>query len=378
MKRTIGTLTFKHYGAMRNIMDLPFESYRFETLFSWARARAYAQLKLLKRQNLRQEFLFNNDFVPTPGVGLQHFFNLVSSSKTPWISTFESYIPYWHGPRFKKDTELLVRDACKRIIPISAYAQGILRSKIEAVNPTIWPQVEQRLQILHPPQQPVIGSISEKPFDPNRLSIVLVGSFFFNKGGLPILRVADRLIREGLPLQLYIISSMTWQVWNETCATQADYDEAMRLIGAHPANIHFHQKLPNADVLQILKHADIGLLPSVGDTYGYSVLEAQSAGCPVITTDAFAFTEVNDTDRGWIIPVAKDGLLNPLLKTGAERNAALEAIDAGLDTILRAAFHDREGLRRKGAAALKHVTAHHAAERNAAILTGLYDTYYPA
>ena len=41
----------------------------------------------------------------------------------------------------------------------------------------------------------------------------------------------------------------------------------------------------------------------MGDTFGFSVLEMQACGCPVITTDRQAMKEINADDCGWLIHV---------------------------------------------------------------------------
>lgn len=375
--RTIGTLTFKNYSATRNVLDLPHERYRFREVFSWPRVKAWMHYKRYGRIDPRSEFLFNNDFLPARGIKLYHFFNGVSSGRDPWLTSFESFVPYWGGKSFAKDMELLVRDECKAIIPISEYAKGILRGRAEMYHPRIWDQIEQRITVIHPPQRKVLDSIDQKQADAATLSVALVGSFFFNKGGLPLLRVAKRMIRAGKPLKVHIVSSMTYKIWNETNATDADYAEAMQIISTYPQQIHFHERMPNAEVLEMMKGVDVGLLPSVGDTYGYSVLEAMSSGCPVITTDAFAFEEVNADDRGWIIPIPKDSLHNPLLKTEAERRKALQTIEEGLEAIFESLLYDRDSIRRKGTAALAYVTEHHSVLKNTAQIGAMYDRYWP-
>ena len=58
--------------------------------------------------------------------------------------------------------------------------------------------------------------------------------------------------------------------------------------------IFYHKILFNSEVMNILKNTHVGLLPTYADTYGYSVLEAQSFGCPVITTNIRAMPEINN------------------------------------------------------------------------------------
>lgn len=56
-----------------------------------------------------------------------------------------------------------------------------------------------------------------------------------------------------------------------------------------------------SEIKSLLAKTDIGLLPTWADTYGYSVLEFQSYGIPVITTNIRAILEINNDDIGWVI-----------------------------------------------------------------------------
>ena len=62
--------------------------------------------------------------------------------------------------------------------------------------------------------------------------------------------------------------------------------------------ISYVPKLTNNETLELMKKSHIGLLPTYADTYGYSVLEFQAAGCPVITTNVRALPEINNNNLG--------------------------------------------------------------------------------
>lgn len=66
------------------------------------------------------------------------------------------------------------------------------------------------------------------------------------------------------------------------------------------------QNVSNERVLEILKDSHIGFLPTIQDTFGYSILEMQASGCPVVTTDIRALEEINNDTLGWIIPIRKN------------------------------------------------------------------------
>ena len=48
----------------------------------------------------------------------------------------------------------------------------------------------------------------------------------------------------------------------------------------------------------------------MGDTFGFSVLEMQACGCPVITTDRQALPEINNDQCGWVIDTKDIPLLH--------------------------------------------------------------------
>ena len=65
--------------------------------------------------------------------------------------------------------------------------------------------------------------------------------------------------------------------------------------------IHWYKSLDNQSVIELVKNCNIGLLPTFSDTFGFSVLEMQACGVPVISSNINALKEINNDDVGWII-----------------------------------------------------------------------------
>ncbi|TNT11338.1 glycosyltransferase family 4 protein, partial [Escherichia coli] len=61
-------------------------------------------------------------------------------------------------------------------------------------------------------------------------------------------------------------------------------------------NISLYTNISNMSVLKLMSESSVGILPTWGDTYGYSVLEMQSFGLPVITSNVRALPEINHND----------------------------------------------------------------------------------
>jgi len=125
-------------------------------------------------------------------------------------------------------------------------------------------------------------------------------------------------------------------------------------------------------VLELLKQAEVGLLPSYADTYGLSVLEAQACGKPVITTDIRALPEINPETAGWLIKVPKNELGEALYTTPEERAELSNEIQTGLEAIVRSIIDDPSQIAIKGTAALARIRQQHDPQMYAEALRQIY------
>lgn len=145
------------------------------------------------------------------------------------------------------------------------------------------------------------------------------------KGGRELIQVLSEF-EDLYDFKLTLVSSLLYDDYftHTPYEGMAEYREMIR----NKAWIDYYETLPNEKVLEKCKQANVGLLPSVGDTYGYSVLEMQAAGCPVITTNIRAFPEIDSEECGWIcsLPVNELGFCtvrnakdwSPILQGGSE------------------------------------------------------------
>ena len=151
-----------------------------------------------------------------------------------------------------------------------------------------------------------------------------------------------------------------------------DKDLAEKLVSGN-TNIKYYKTLPNNKVLELLKNSHIGLLPTYADTYGYSVLEAQAAGCPVISTNIRALPEINNNEAGWIIEVPKDKNGNAILKTPEDRKELSSIIEQELYRIIKdEIIPNPEIIKKKGEKALQRIRQHHNPNDKAQFLENLY------
>jgi glycosyltransferase involved in cell wall biosynthesis len=72
-------------------------------------------------------------------------------------------------------------------------------------------------------------------------------------------------------------------------------------------NVTFDCALPYSRVLEILADADLSVLATLSDTFGFSAAESLAVGTPVITTPQGALPEfIKDDQNGLILPLDTD------------------------------------------------------------------------
>ena len=361
------------YANERNITGLPFRRYAVSRAPNLYRLPNYLYFRATGRSHPYWSNLHRD--LGLGGYDVLHFFNGLSLGRKPWFSTFETYLPRWGsygGQRLEWGLKLMAGSACKGLFALSDCTARFQEAFL-ADFPAYRDEVMAKVSVLHPPQPLLLEDFSTKNTSPDFIDCCLVGADFFRKGGLETLRVMDRLIAEGLPLRLYIVSAMNTGDYASR-AGPADLAEAQRLIQKHPGRIFHHERLPYAGVLDLFRACDVGLLPTWADTYGYTVLEAQAAGCPVITTNVRALPEINPESAGWQLEMPLDERGNAVIGSEPERRAFSNSLEEQLDGCLREVAGLPAEIKRRGRAAWMRVKEQHDPAAAAERLEFIYDS----
>ncbi len=359
------------YPVQRTILNVcPQVTYR--------RVRSYASLLSKVTEKMRISTL-SKDLVFTHGGGygscdLLHFFNTVAVTPCckPYITTFETTVPRYssRGFLFRRAIDSLLSDQCRQLLALSACTKRRQALEMEALG---HPELMEKIQVLHPPQRLLCTEeeISRKFETPHPLTFVFVGKAFFRKGGGELLRALVR-VRKEFPIELNIIGNVGYRDYMDN-PLRDDMQAVQRLLDENKEWIHFYPSLPNAQVLELMQQSDIGLLPTRGDTYGYSVLEMQAAGLPCITTDLRALPEINDDACGWLIPVSKNKNEDADVPTPEAMEAYCQTVEEQLYAIACACASQPELIVQKSLAAHRRVSQHHDPSRYAERLYKIYE-----
>lgn len=366
----VGTIQ-RHYPALRNFLGLPVPGVEFVRAGNLFR---YPNHLLFKAANYIDPMLGNMHWDMGGNYDVLHVFNGVSLGSKPWVSTFETVLPRWdyeYPWAIGAGLKIMARPACKRLIAISECTANFQRS-VMADYPEYADRLDAKMTVLHPPQRVLIEDKSAAWANLTPIRFAIVGALFFVKGGREILRVFDRLLEAGLPLHLTVVSTLLYGD-DESRSTPEDKAEALRIIAKWPQHIVHHERLENEAVLDLFRESHVALLPSIADTYGFAILEAQAAACPVISTDVRAMPEINDDKRGWVIPIPKDHRGTGEIHTHEQRMNLSRIIDAGLERIVHEIAAEPLLIAKKGARALAEIKARHDPDDHGRALRAIYE-----
>lgn len=393
MSKRVGYIR-NRYPEIRNIINKGGES---STYVQIGKVRLKLILlsrafEIIARRVFSRNISMNNDLyaiykpVFRPEVDVIHTFNTVCDTSVPWISTFETMIPRtnrlccreWETGKLTPDRftvhgfDLLANDSCKALIALSESNRKIQLQIMEALNIECRDVVAKKIRVL-PPQQPLLISKDElsAKFEGIHecVEFIFIGGLFYRKGGAQILDAMDHMVSKGMKLHLTIISSLVDDGFTHiTEKEKARYEHMIK----EKEWISHYPQLPNTQVLELCKKAHVGLLPSMADTYGYSVLEMQAGGCPVITTDIRAMPEINNEECGYVIAVPKYPSTEAKYETLEDLEILKRTIYQGMCGILKEIWNDPGHIIQKSKAAVDRIERDHSPAQYAQTLFDIY------
>lgn len=317
---------------------------------------------------------------------LAHLFNTVSFSKHPWMATFETTVPFFRREieaylsagmgisavknrrKLDKGLRACASDSCKALIALSQCSMDIQLGLISNF-PELEPAIKRKLIQIYPPQNLVVRSIEEKDASTHgKLKFMFVGREFYRKGGLETLRCFERL-SVSHEFELIVVSRLENDI--PDLIPERHELEARAIIERHQGTwLRYHKELDNTAVIDLMKSAHVGLLPTYSDTFGFSVLEFQASGCPVISTDVRALPEINDDESGWVIRTGVKTPHREIRDIQGVMDSGL--INLALEKIVVRIFANPESIRAKGEASIARVAKHHSPADFSAKLSDLY------
>ncbi|MDQ0066453.1 glycosyltransferase family 4 protein [Chryseobacterium lathyri] len=309
-------------------------------------------------------------FYQRPKIDILHLYNDINYSSQKWVASFETLVPRF--PETKNDhqktepqhirnkkTENAFREIGKKnCLGIISISQASANIQLELLKnyPEFQESIQPKLSVIHPSQEIIPRDAQEIYKNTGIFNLIFVGTQFHLKGGAEMIEVLKKL-RQKYNFKLNIVSSFKTDNY-VTRVTEKEVQETREMLKKEEW-IEIFENIPNEKVIELIKQSHIGLLPTWSDTYGFSVLEMQAAGVPVITTDIRALPEINNESCGWLIHLPQNRLKQALYFTAEQREDLKKTLKVQLENILEDIFTNPEQLPEKSKKSLERIRKDH-------------------
>jgi len=338
----------------------------------------YSYINFLTMRILKKKKVFVFKPLCSPGhqdVDIFHLFNDVAITDKKWLATFETDTPRIlfekkgrkYGPDYinhlKKLVPYLAADNCLALIALSKAALH-MQQKLLLDNGDLSQAILKQTVVMHPPQK--LHTTHRLPRDAQSpVHFVFIGNEFFRKGGGEVVQAFCELIEESRlrsdQVKVTLIGDLkkTYNyALNEFQDDEAFSESTLAAIAKHDIFTH-HSFMPNESVLALFQEADIGLLPTWAETYGFSVLEMQSCGCPVITTNVRALPEINPESVGWQVVNTLNDERDYEVRSEEEKLSLRQRNIEQLKTIIMDVVANPDQILEKANAAIQRIKTEH-------------------
>lgn len=141
------------------------------------------------------------------------------------------------------------------------------------------------------------------------------------KGAVHLISIARVSPEKNLLFALDVLSKVKGKVKFDAYGPVYDYpywEKCKAVINRFPENIDFsyHGPIAKGDIPSRLKDAHFLFMPTRGENFGHTILEAMIYGCPAIISDQTPWRNLEDAKAGWDLPLDKPStFVNAIEKT---------------------------------------------------------------
>lgn len=353
--RQVGII-YPGYGYERVSYALPVKDTEFRRLLSLP----------IHRLERKGTFYKNTPIIFGQRVDLIHTWNTIPFSTKPFVVSFENELPRYLGKLSKWQESLglslLNSKRCLSLLALSDIAATLAKKKMHALG---YPEVANKISVFrggvdvgsaYQQNEILANDIGNK----RQLRILFVGGDLFPKGFVPAYLAIENLIKRGANIHLDVVGQFRGGGYVLQENTPNPIEWAEQLENTHWIN--HHKRLPNKDVLKLMRDCDVLLFPSYDESLGWAIVEAGLLGMPAITTNIFAIPElVKHNASGYVIDISLgganrwQGIWSQGKQLKAELENANESIREGIEKSVSILLNKPELIKEWGSAANKHM-----------------------
>lgn len=155
--------------------------------------------------------------------------------------------------------------------------------------------------------------------------ILFVGNSNPRKNLQRLLKAFDLARESGLECDLVIAGEQGWKFDREKTMEEIKCAEAVHWLGY----------VPDKDMPYLYEAAELFAFPSLYEGFGIPVLEAQSRGTPVLTSNSSSLPEVGGDGAVYVDPYREEDICRGILKVTRNGELARELAEKGKRNVLR-------------------------------------------
>lgn len=372
----IGTLSGYSYSQKRLILDGGVKGVEFLTYRNWG----------LTFQNKYHSYDVYKPFFQN--VDGYHVFNTILLTERPWCCTFETLIPrgrqllnvHHHNSFDVKKSwymnfllKALSKDNCKKLFALSDCNLK-LQYQLYSLFPNLEKTLKNKTCKTIVPQQLLSEHGKDKLNE--KIKFIFIGIDFVRKGGREIISAFHKLRKKRQDFELIMITNIqntNNYAFKDFQDTKVEIGNSLSIIENSKDWLNIYPQMPFNEVKELMLSCDVGLLPTWADSYGYSVLEMQSAGVPVISTNIRAIPETNQ--NGWIInlPLNYSGELG--LRNREHKEDIRKLIIKGLYDIFDNILDDKNSIIEHSVSSHAYIKKYHSPIDYTKQITEIYNTF---
>lgn len=362
----LATVGVKFYPNKRLILNGNVEGVKYYKYLNWCKI----PVKILHEYEVYYP-LFQGH------IDAYHAFNTIIMTHKPWCCTFETIVPRSGRNREKRLRyllEVLSRDNCKKLISLSQASCNLQLNFLKKF-PGVGDCIAKKTMMLKVPQPLLVDGAKDK-VNEGKIKFFFVGDDFVRKGGPEIITALHRLHKKRQDFELVMITKLD-HTRNYVFKNFQDSPEFIKNINALIEEdkdfIHMYPHMPFDEVKELMAKCDVGLLPTWADSYGFSVLEMQACGLPIITTDCRALPETNV--HGWRIKLPKGEAYDINLKDANEKEEVRKYITESLYNIFDEILDNRKDVIERGQKSFDFIREVHSPALYTQRISEIYSTF---
>ena len=227
------------------------------------------------------------------GVDLIHLYGDVALVNRPWVVSFEDAVPAGRPGTARRRAGLrtLAAARCRAVVAISEHA----RRRLDA-DPEAWAALGGKCETSWPcvPSEPDLFARHEEWLagEPTAaVECLFVGNLFFLKGGEFVLDALEPLAtRADPPVRLTVVSTLETDSY--VSRVDASRVEAASARLSTSPWVRWEQRLSPRAVRERMAASHLLLFPTLHETFGFVLAEAQATGLDAVTVASRAIPEI--------------------------------------------------------------------------------------